>query len=195
MYRVRRTPAYQRAKKRGTGTTTRAASVKALAAPGRHGSTRRPSTVSASLGTRLDEVGAEIQRVVGLDRTQFVQTIVLPQGEFANFLRANPEDRRGLLQKIFGTEVYERRAAAARGAAPRGDRASRGGASGSVVGVAAARRSGAADRLTPGHGAPGGPRLRWRTARAGAAVRSAVATRTGALEEWADRCARDGGRG
>src|SRR5690606_33643777 len=31
----------------------------------------------------------------------------LPQGEFAGFLRAKPEDRRGLLQKVFGTGVYE----------------------------------------------------------------------------------------
>src|SRR3712207_7187116 len=35
-------------------------------------------------------------------RAQFVQTIVLPQGEFASFLRADPEQRRGLLQKVFG---------------------------------------------------------------------------------------------
>ena len=65
-------------------------------------------SVGVPLGNRLDEVGAEIQKAVGLDRTQFVQTIVLPQGEFAHFLRAKPEERRGLLQKIFGTEVYER---------------------------------------------------------------------------------------
>ena len=109
IYRVRRTPAYQRAKRRGSGTTTANASVKAWRLPA--GADLDPATldtVGVPLGNRLDEVGAEIQKAVGLDRTQFVQTIVLPQGEFAHFLRAKPEERRGLLQKIFGTEVYER---------------------------------------------------------------------------------------
>jgi exonuclease SbcC len=39
-----------------------------------------------------------------------VQTVVLPQGEFATFLRAKPEDRAVLLQKVFGTELYHRAA-------------------------------------------------------------------------------------
>ncbi|WP_421742530.1 AAA family ATPase [Cellulomonas sp.] len=109
VYRVRRTPAYQRAKRRGTGTTTANATVKAWRLPA--GVDLDPETLDAvgvPLGNRLDEIGAEIQKAVGLDRTQFVQTIVLPQGEFAHFLRAKPEERRGLLQKIFGTEVYDR---------------------------------------------------------------------------------------
>lgn len=105
IFRVRRTPAYDRPKKRGTGTAKQQASVRLWRV--------QPDdpTGDVPVGepiTRLDEAGLEIERVVGLTRAQFVQTIVLPQGEFARFLRANPEDRRGLLQKIFGTEVYER---------------------------------------------------------------------------------------
>ncbi|WP_028051184.1 AAA family ATPase [Cellulomonas sp. URHD0024] len=107
LYRVRRTPAYQRAKRRGSGTTPAQASVKAWRLPA-DADLAALDGVGVSLGNRLDEIGAELQRVVGLDRTQFVQTIVLPQGEFAHFLRAKPEDRKDLLQKIFGTEVYER---------------------------------------------------------------------------------------
>ncbi|MCR6688446.1 SMC family ATPase [Cellulomonas sp.] len=105
-YRIRRTPAYDRPKRRGAGTVKQQASVRLwrLAAD----DDAADPTAGEVLSTRLDEVGAEVQRIVGLDRGQFVQTIVLPQGEFARFLRANPEDRRGLLQKIFGTEVYER---------------------------------------------------------------------------------------
>ncbi len=114
VYRVRRTPGYDRPKKRGTGTVKQQPSITLWRLSGEDatGDTtpddpdRLP--VGEVLSTRLDEAGAEIQRVVGLDRTQFVQTIVLPQGEFARFLRANPEDRRVLLQKIFGTEVYDR---------------------------------------------------------------------------------------
>ena len=102
VYRVRRTPRFERPKQRGSGTTTQQASVKLwrLASP------EAPED-GELLSNRLDEAGSELQRIIGLDRSQFVQTVVLPQGEFANFLRANPEDRRGLLQKVFGTAVYE----------------------------------------------------------------------------------------
>ncbi|MBD7920271.1 SMC family ATPase [Cellulomonas sp. Sa3CUA2] len=131
VYRVRRTPAYQRAKRRGTGTTTAQASVKAWRLPADVDLAAAPEGldgVGTLLGTRLDEVGAELQRVVGLDRQQFVQTVVLPQGEFARFLRAGGEERRVLLQKIFGTEVYEQmqqRLAALRAQAARTVEASR----------------------------------------------------------------------
>ncbi|WP_454050449.1 AAA family ATPase [Cellulomonas sp. Marseille-Q8402] len=109
VYRVRRTPAYERAKRRGTGRARQQATVKLwrlTAVPdGLHDGDEPAGEL---LSTRLDEAGAELTRVVGLDRAQFVQTMVLPQGEFAAFLRADPEQRRGLLQRIFGTEVYER---------------------------------------------------------------------------------------
>lgn len=114
VYRVRRTPAYERAKKRGTGRAKQQATVKLwrlTAAPERPlggAAEADPDVPGELLSTRLDEAGAELTRVVGLDRAQFVQTMVLPQGEFAAFLRADPEQRRGLLQRIFGTEVYER---------------------------------------------------------------------------------------
>jgi len=126
VYRVRRTPAYERAKKRGTGRAKQQATVKLwrLTAPPEGAPAQEGAPVAADgapapggaadldggelLSTRLDEAGAELTRVVGLDRAQFVQTMVLPQGEFAAFLRADPEQRRGLLQRIFGTEVYER---------------------------------------------------------------------------------------
>ncbi len=122
VYRVRRSPEFQRAKKRGTGTTTQQASVKlwrlAGADPAGLVAEGTPACGEPGadaddvpgelLSTRLDEAGLEIHRAIGLDRRQFVQTIVLPQGEFARFLRADPEHRRDLLQKVFGTEVYDR---------------------------------------------------------------------------------------
>ncbi|MFJ1512368.1 AAA family ATPase [Cellulosimicrobium funkei] len=114
VFRVRRTPEYRRPKKRGTGTTTQQASVRlwrlAEVPP-----TDAPGAVEDAAGellsARLDEAGDEIRRLVGLDRRQLVQTVVLPQGEFATFLRAKPEDRAVLLQKVFGTELYQRAAA------------------------------------------------------------------------------------
>ncbi|ROS73373.1 AAA family ATPase [Cellulomonas sp. PhB143] len=115
VYRVRRTPEYQRPKKRGSGTTTQQAGVRlwrlsAVPEPGVDDAATADALdgLGDLLSARLDEAGGEIERAVGLDRRQFVQTVVLPQGEFASFLRADPEARRGLLQRVFGTEVYER---------------------------------------------------------------------------------------
>ena len=102
IFRVLRTPAYPRPKRHGTGTTPQQASAKLW----RLTSPDAPQDGDL-IATRPDEVGSELHRIIGLDRAQFVQTVVLPQGEFASFLRANPEDRRGLLQKVFGTEVYD----------------------------------------------------------------------------------------
>ena len=110
-YRVLRSPEWQRAKKRGAGTTKQQATVKLWRLAGPDGALEAGMVDPAGgelISTRLDEAGAEIQRAIGLDRAQFVQTIVLPQGEFASFLRADPEHRRSLLQKVFGTAVYER---------------------------------------------------------------------------------------
>ena len=114
IYRVRRSPAYDRTKQRGTGTTKQQATAKLWRLstadldaidPGRDLGDQTPGTFMSG---RADEVGAEITRIVGLSREQLVQTIVLPQGEFASFLRAKPEDRSALLQRVFGTEIYQR---------------------------------------------------------------------------------------
>ena len=56
---------------------------------------------------RPDEAGPELVRAVGLSRSQFTQTVVLPQGKFARFLRASSDDRHLLLRDVFGTRVYD----------------------------------------------------------------------------------------
>ena len=116
IYRVRRTPQFMRAKKRGTGLTRTQAQVRLwqlsvadlerIKAAGSDGI--QDLVVGEFKSERMDEAGLEVTRAIGLDRAQFVQTIVLPQGEFANFLKAKPEERRDLLQKVFGTEIYQR---------------------------------------------------------------------------------------
>ena len=110
VFRVRRSPQYERTKRRGAGTTIQQATVRAWRMPAETPTGASPEELDAygePVGNRLDEVGQLVTGWVGLDRQQFVQTVVLPQGEFASFLRARPEDRRVLLQKIFGTQVYE----------------------------------------------------------------------------------------
>ncbi|MCK6212047.1 SMC family ATPase [Georgenia sp. EYE_87] len=101
IYRVWRSPRYERLKKRGGGTTTQNARAK-LWRLGHVEDEGEP--VSA----HVQEVGTELGRIVVLDRAQFTQTVVLPQGQFASFLRARPEDRRTVLQDVFGTEIYDR---------------------------------------------------------------------------------------
>ncbi|GGG57326.1 nuclease SbcCD subunit C [Kocuria dechangensis] len=58
--------------------------------------------------TRLDDVGELVKEVVGLSKEQFTQVILLPQGEFAEFLRASSADREAVLKRLFGTASYER---------------------------------------------------------------------------------------
>ncbi len=103
--RVRRSPQPQRPKARGTGTTNQnaAATLVRLSSP--------DADAGEVIGTSTQEVGTEVARIVGLTRAQFVQTVVLPQGEFAEFLRSTGEQRRLVLQSLFGTAVYERTAA------------------------------------------------------------------------------------
>lgn len=56
---------------------------------------------------RNDEAGAEITAVLGMDREQFTRVVMLPQGDFAAFLRSKASDRLELLQQLFGTERFE----------------------------------------------------------------------------------------
>ncbi len=100
-FRVVRTPAYDRSKLRGDGLVAQAATVKLF----RLGSP--DSTDGQLISNRHEEANQEIVHAIGLTKTQFTQTIVLPQGEFAEFLKAKPEERRGVLQRIFGTQLYE----------------------------------------------------------------------------------------
>ncbi|ADG73044.1 putative exonuclease [Cellulomonas flavigena DSM 20109] len=195
VYRVRRTPAYRRAKRRGEGTTTAQASVKAWRLPADVELGEDPEEldgVGVLLGTRLDEVGHELQRIVGLDRTQFVQTVVLPQGEFARFLRATGEERRVLLQKIFGTQVYEQlqqRLAALRAEAARTVEAARAGLGEAVAHLLGACALGpeehAAARVALDEAVAGGPGVAVRVAGVVVATTRALDAAAGTLAQEA----------
>ena len=56
---------------------------------------------------RNDEAGAEIADVLGMNREQFTRVVMLPQGDFAAFLRSKAADRLDLLQSLFGTQRFE----------------------------------------------------------------------------------------
>ena len=98
-FRLVRSPAWERPKKRGAGITTEQARVTISELTGRRvdhrcraGSTR-PATWSG--------------RLVGMTLTQFTQVAMLPQGRFQAFLRARSEDRHRLLQQLFRTGRFE----------------------------------------------------------------------------------------
>jgi exonuclease SbcC len=108
-YRVRRSPQYRRRKLRGDGYTTQAAQVhlERLAGP-EPGDPEGRSGGWTSLSSNKAEAGELITEVIGLNREQFTQVMLLPQGEFAKFLRSDDDDRRVLLTKLFGTQLYDR---------------------------------------------------------------------------------------
>lgn len=96
--RITRSPAWQRPKKRGTGTTTEQARV---LVEERVADSWRP------LATRLDEAGHLVAGLLGMNLTQFCQVQMLPQGRFQAFLRADSGERHDLLQKLFRTARFE----------------------------------------------------------------------------------------
>jgi DNA repair protein SbcC/Rad50 len=97
---ITRRPEQARQKKSGTGFTTEPASVRLaeLSASG----------TWESKSTRIGEVDAEIENLMGMSAAQFFQVVLLPQGEFAKFLRADAKDKEALLQKLFGTDRFRK---------------------------------------------------------------------------------------
>ena len=54
------------------------------------------------------EVAAAVERLVGLDYEAFTHAVILPQGEFARFLKGDPAQRRRILQELLRLTVYGR---------------------------------------------------------------------------------------
>ncbi|MER5424559.1 AAA family ATPase [Streptosporangium roseum] len=96
--KITRSPAWQRPKLRGTGTTRE--NEKALLQE------LTPSGEWTGLTTRVDEAGELIGTLLGMNAEQFFQVAMLPQGDFAKFLRADGEDRRRVLERLFSVRIY-----------------------------------------------------------------------------------------
>ena len=63
---------------------------------------------SSDLASRSSEVNREVEGIVGLNAAQFRQVILLPQGRFAEVLRAKADEREALLKTLFETVIHER---------------------------------------------------------------------------------------
>ncbi|MFF9127427.1 AAA family ATPase [Streptomyces sp. NPDC014889] len=96
---ITRLPPWERPKKRGTGTTLDKAQ-----------SLLREYDATAGawkdLSRSHQEMGEEITQLLGMSREQFCQVVLLPQGDFARFLRADAEARGKLLGRLFDTHRF-----------------------------------------------------------------------------------------
>lgn len=52
------------------------------------------------------ELQEEIERLVGLNFEQFTRSVLLAQGDFTAFLKANKDDKSALLEKLTGSHIY-----------------------------------------------------------------------------------------
>jgi DNA repair protein SbcC/Rad50 len=95
--RITRKPEQERPKRRGSGTTTEPAKI---LLEEQAGASWRP------VSTRAGEADDEINDLMGMSADQFFQVVLLPQGQFAQFLHADAKDRERLLQKLFGTDRF-----------------------------------------------------------------------------------------
>ncbi|MFJ7266826.1 AAA family ATPase [Streptomyces sp. NPDC099050] len=94
---ITRRPEQDRPKKRGTGTTKDKAQSWLREYDGEKWS---------ALSRSHQEIGEEIEQLLGMSREQFCQVVLLPQGEFARFLRADEAARGRLLGRLFDTRRF-----------------------------------------------------------------------------------------
>ncbi|MEV6164543.1 SMC family ATPase [Streptomyces sp. NPDC052052] len=95
---VTRRPAQPRPKKKGDGFTTEKAQSLLREYD--------PETGWQPLSRSHQEIGEELTQLIGMSRDQFCQVVLLPQGDFARFLRADAEARGKLLGRLFDTRRF-----------------------------------------------------------------------------------------
>ncbi|AEJ20023.1 AAA family ATPase [Gracilinema caldarium] len=93
IYLVQRSPKMERLKKRGTGTTTEEENAVLYRIT--------ESGEKQSLSARKSEADEKIIQLLGLSAEEFAKIVLLPQGEFAQFLQQNSQARREVLRKLF----------------------------------------------------------------------------------------------
>ncbi|MFE9815369.1 AAA family ATPase [Streptomyces sp. NPDC005773] len=95
---ITRRPAQPRPKKRGGGHTTEKAQSLLRAYD--------PEQGWQAQSRSHQEIGEEVTQLIGMSREQFCQVVLLPQGDFARFLRADAEARGKLLGRLFDTRRF-----------------------------------------------------------------------------------------
>ena len=98
-YRVERLPKQMVAKKRGTGMREQNASATVYEM--KDGEWKVIATSAAAIRDT-------VQRIIGFRKDQFLQVVLLPQGEFRKLLVASTSEREELLHTLFRTELYRK---------------------------------------------------------------------------------------
>ncbi|MGN0065650.1 MAG: AAA family ATPase, partial [Nocardioides sp.] len=118
-YRVRRSPEYLRPRARGEGTTPERATAEL---------SRWDGTRWVGLESQLRTVGQRLFEILPLTAEQFLQVVLLAQGQFEQFLVASSADRQPLLRTLFDSErfadydhAFQQRAAALRAGVERAE--------------------------------------------------------------------------
>ena len=93
-YILKRNPAYERPKLRGSGTVKEKPDA-LLILPG------EPPVQ----GVR--QVNAAVRELLGIDCPQFKQVGMIAQGEFMKLLNASTDEREGILRQVFATQKYQ----------------------------------------------------------------------------------------
>lgn len=93
VYKIKRSPQQEQKKQRGDGYTIRNADAELLMPDG-------------SLITRISNVDEKINVLLGINKSQFKQIVMLPQGEFRKLLESDSNEREIIFRKIFGTEAF-----------------------------------------------------------------------------------------
>jgi len=96
-YRLSRSPAYDRPKKRGVGMALEKATAELAVRRGDHWE---------GIAAIPAQVGPEVRRIVGLTKDQFLQVILLAQNRFQEFLLAKNDERQKVLRSLFGTHRF-----------------------------------------------------------------------------------------
>ena len=95
VYKARRSPKYERPKQRGEGTTAKEAEAELYLPDGR-------------IVSKIGDVDAEIETILGITREQFVQIAMIAQGDFRKVLHCQTADRTEIFRKIFYTDRYQK---------------------------------------------------------------------------------------
>ena len=97
VYKVRRSPRHFRLSKRKVKNPIQDVSESvALTLPG-----------GSVMEGKTGPVNEKIEEIVGLTKGQFMQVVMIAQGEFMDLLRAKSSDKKIIFRKLFGTGLYE----------------------------------------------------------------------------------------
>ena len=93
IYKINRNPEYPRPNKRGEGFTKQSANAELVMPDG-------------SVITKIKEVNAKVEEIIGINKNQFSQIAMIAQGDFRKLLNCETNERSKIFRKIFKTEPY-----------------------------------------------------------------------------------------